>query len=113
MPESSGHSHHLPELAVPVFAALADPTRLALLSRLQDGQPHAIVDLTEGSGLSRQAISKHLTVLHDAGLVESRRQGRESRYLFRPQGMQQARSYLDRVAQQWDDAIDRLKAFVE
>ncbi|MEX0738654.1 MAG: metalloregulator ArsR/SmtB family transcription factor [Pseudohongiella sp.] len=103
----------MPDDAAPIFAALGDPTRLALLGRLQDGQPHAIVELTAGSGLSRQAISKHLAVLHEAGLVQSRRVGRESRYLVRPQGVQQARSYLAMVSRQWDDALGRLKSFVE
>lgn len=103
----------MPGDAVPVFAALGDPTRLALLARLQDGQPHAIVELTAGTGLSRQAISKHLAVLHDAGLVQSRRVGRESRYLYRPQGIEQARGYLAMASRQWDEAMDRLKSFVE
>lgn len=96
-----------------MFAALGDITRLGLLARLQDGQTHAIVELTEGTGLSRQAISKHLAVLQDAGLVLHERVGRESRYLFHPEGMEQARTYLETASAQWDSAIRRLKAFVE
>lgn len=113
MPDSAQPGSFAPTEAVPVFAALGDPTRLALLAKLQDGHSHAIVELTAGSGLSRQAISKHLAVLHDAGLVQSRRVGRESHYLYRPAGIQQARSYLERVSLQWDDAVSRLQAFVE
>ncbi len=97
----------------PVFAALGDSTRLALLARLQDGRAHAIVDLTEGSGLSRQAISKHLNVLQAAGLVRQQRVGRERRYLFHPKGIERARTYLETASAQWDAAITRLKLFAE
>lgn len=101
------------EEAVPVFAALGDKTRLGLLSRLQDGQTHAIVELTEGTGLSRQAISKHLTILQDADLVRQQRVGRERRYLFHPKGIERARTYLETASAQWDAAITRLKVFAE
>ena len=99
--------------AAMVFAALGDPTRLTLLGRLQDGRPHAIVELTDGTGLTRQAISKHLLVLQNAGLVVSKKHGRESRYTFDATGVQKARAYLDMALAQWDAAADRLKAFVE
>lgn len=99
--------------AAPVFAALGDSTRLGLLARLQDGQSHAIVELTEGTGLSRQAISKHLNILQDAGLVRQQRVGRESRYLFHPKGIERARTYLETASAQWDAAITRLKVFAE
>lgn len=81
--------------------------------RLQDGQSHAIVELTDGTGLTRQAISKHLHVLESAGLVISEKSGRESRYLFDAHGVQKARAYLDMASAQWDSAIMRLKDFVE
>lgn len=103
----------IPDDAAIVFAALGDNTRLGLLSRLQDGQSHAIVELTEGTGLTRQAISKHLHVLEDAGLVVSKKNGRESRYLFDANGIQKAQAYLDMASAQWDAAIMRLKNFVE
>ena len=63
--------------------------------------------------MRRQAVTKHLRVLQDVGLVESVRQGRESRFACRPEPLALARDYLDRVARQWDDALGRLKAFVE
>lgn len=96
--------------AVPVFAALGDRTRLALVGRLRDGGAHSIARLTEGLGLTRQAIAKHLRVLEDAGLVASARAGRESRYALRREGLADAREWLDRAAAQWDEAIARLQA---
>ncbi len=97
----------------PLFAALGDPTRLSLLNRLGDGQPRSIVELSAGAGVSRQAVTKHLRVLENAGLVESRRIGRESRYAFRGQRIAAMRDYLDGVSRQWDEALGRLQAFVE
>src|SRR6266853_765761 len=68
----------------PVFAALGDETRLSLVAKLCEGSPQSISRLTEGSNLTRQAISKHLHVLENAGIVESVRVGRESQYEFKP-----------------------------
>ena len=98
---------------VPVFSALGDGTRLELVSRLSDGQAHSIVQLTEGLELTRQGVTKHLRVLQQAGLVESRRRGRENHFVLTPDPLDEARTYLDRVSAQWDDALARLKAFVE
>ena len=97
----------------PIFAALGDPTRLALVSRLSDGQPRSIAQLTDGLDLTRQGVTKHLRVLEQAGIVSSERIGRESRFAFTPTPIDEVRSYLDRVSRQWDDALGRLKAFVE
>jgi DNA-binding transcriptional ArsR family regulator len=97
----------------PVFAALGDRTRLALLSRLSDGGRRSIAHLSRDTHLTRQAVTKHLRVLEHAGLVESSRVGRESLFGFRPAALGQARSYLDEVSRQWDDALGRLRAFVE
>ena len=96
-----------------VFAALGDETRLALVARLAAGQPHSISQLTKGSKLTRQAISKHLRVLQTAGMVRSVRAGRENRFEFSPQPMQGVKEYLDFVSGQWDQALSRLKSFVE
>jgi DNA-binding transcriptional ArsR family regulator len=96
-----------------VFAALADETRLYLITRLSDGQPCSIAQLTVGSALTRQAITKHLRVLEGAHLVRSVREGRESRFELDPQPIQAARDYLTEVSEQWDHALARLKAFVE
>jgi len=96
-----------------VFAALGDETRLSLVARLSGGRPHSIARLTEGSAVSRQAITKHLHVLESAGLVRSVRVGRESLYEFDPEPIEDLKGYLDRVSLQWDDALSRLKSFVE
>ena len=97
----------------PVFAALGDATRLELIARLGDGQAHSISQLTAGLDLTRQGVTKHLRVLERAGIVRSRRVGRESRFVYVPAPIEEARSYLDTVSRQWDDALSRLKAFVE
>jgi DNA-binding transcriptional ArsR family regulator len=97
----------------PVFAALGDETRLALVARLSSGAPRSIAQLTEGSELTRQAITKHLRVLEGAGLVHCSRHGRESRYELDPRSLESARRFLEEVSAQWDQALARLKAFVE
>ena len=97
----------------PLFAALGDETRLALLAKLYPGEPRSISQLTAGSRLTRQAITKHLRVLERARIVRSVRRGRESRFAFDPQPMEELREYLDRVSTHWDNALSRLKAFVE
>jgi DNA-binding transcriptional ArsR family regulator len=97
----------------PVFAALGDETRLSLVAKLCRGQPSSISELTEGSSLTRQAITKHLRVLERAGIVRCLRQGRESRFKFNPEPIEEIKQYLERVSEQWDQALLRLKAFVE
>jgi DNA-binding transcriptional ArsR family regulator len=97
----------------PVFAALGDETRLLLVARLADGQPHSISRLTHGSRLTRQAITKHLRVLEGVGMVRCSRSGRESLFQLDPQPFSEMREYLDFVSAQWDRALARLKAFVE
>ena len=97
----------------PVFAALGDDTRLALVAKLCERSPQSISRLAEGSNLTRQAISKHLAVLQNAGFVSSIRVGRESRYKFEIGPVDGAKSYLDHVSSQWDRALARLRAFVE
>ena len=63
--------------------------------------------------VSRQAVTKHLHVLEDAGVVHSKRIGRESQFEFSPRGMNPASAFLARVSSQWDEAIERLVAHVE
>jgi DNA-binding transcriptional ArsR family regulator len=96
-----------------VFAALGDETRLMLVGKL--AQRPAAVDFParRGSALTRQAVTKHLRVLEGAGVVRSTRAGRENLYAFRPEPFRDLRWYLDQVSAQWDDALGRLKAFVE
>ncbi len=101
------------QASAPVFAALGCVTRLELLSRLSDGEEHSITTLTDGLDLTRQAITKHLQVLQHAGVVDSQRVGRESRFTIRLGRITQARDYLTRVSDQWDEAIARLQATVE
>ncbi len=97
----------------PVFAALGDRTRLSLLMKLSDGQTRSIAKLSVDAKLTRQAITKHLHVLESAGLVSSVRAGRESHFAYRPEPIADAKSYLDTVSAQWDDALSRLRSFVE
>jgi DNA-binding transcriptional ArsR family regulator len=96
-----------------VFAALGDETRLALVDRLTAGEPQSIARLTEGTRLTRQAVTKHLHVLEGAGVVRSVRVGRESRFEFEPKPLDDVRAYLEHVSDQWDRALARLKSFVE
>ncbi len=98
---------------VPVFAALGDETRLALVAKLCERSPQSISQLADGSKLTRQAISKHLQVLESAGIVDSVRVGRECHYEFDPEPIDGIKGYLDDVSRQWDAALGRLKAFVE
>lgn len=99
--------------AAPIFAALGDRTRLAMVTKLSDGQSRSIAQLCADTEITRQAITKHLHVLEDAGLVRSTRAGRESQFALRPESIVQMREYLDEVSRQWDDALARLRAFVE
>jgi DNA-binding transcriptional ArsR family regulator len=99
--------------AAPLFAALGDETRLHLLARLSSGGPGSIARLSEKSTVSRQAITKHLEILSDAGLVRSTRRGRERIWELEPRRLSDAHAFLDKIAQQWEGALGRLKAFVE
>jgi DNA-binding transcriptional ArsR family regulator len=99
--------------AVPVFAALGDATRLSLVGRLSAEGPLSITRLSEGTGVTRQAVTRHLNALGDAGLVHNARRGRESVWALNLARLHAARGYLDQISAQWDDAADRLKAFVE
>ena len=96
-----------------VFAALGDERRLSLLTRLSSGPHQSISRLAERSGLTRQGLTRRLRTLEDAGLISSRRIGRESVFEVRPEPLADLRDYLAKVSSQWDDALDRLRAFVE
>ena len=112
---SRTHNAALAELpkAAPVFAALGDVTRLRVVARLCAGGPLSITQLSEGAKVTRQAITKHLQTLSDAGLVRDRRHGRERIWELEPRRLEMAHNWLDQISQQWDAAIGRLKAFVE
>jgi DNA-binding transcriptional ArsR family regulator len=108
----SGVGARRPEHAI-VFAALGDETRLALVAKLCDGRRYSISQLSEGSRLTRQAITKHLRVLERARIVHGVRSGRESLFELDPKPIDELREYLTLVSAQWDQALGRLKEFVE
>ena len=97
----------------PLFAALGDETRLQLVDRLAAGGPLSITELTEGSKVTRQAITKHLHVLAEAGLVQGIRSGRETLWELTPGQLRDAQRFLDAISERWDDALARLKRSVE
>ena len=96
-----------------MFAALGDPTRLRLVARLCADGPQSIASLSEEAGVTRQAITKHLQALADAGLAQDSRRGRERIWELEPRRLERARACLDQISDQWDAAIGRLRAFVE
>jgi DNA-binding transcriptional ArsR family regulator len=107
----------LPETALSaahasLFAALGDEKRLRLLARLAAG-PISISHLAEGSGITRQGVTKHLHVLAQAGLVRGRRRGKESVWQLERRRLEEARRSLDLISRQWDVSLSKLKDFVE
>jgi DNA-binding transcriptional ArsR family regulator len=96
-----------------VFAALGDRTRLHLVAVLCAGSAMSITDLTAGTALTRQAVTKHLQVLADAGLVRDLKVGRERRWQFDATRLAEARRALEAYGARWDRALDRLKAALE
>ncbi|MBM9596148.1 ArsR/SmtB family transcription factor [Roseitranquillus sediminis] len=107
------HPLRRPEAAAPVFAALGDPTRLTLVQALADGQDRTLGDLSQGLTMTRQAVTKHLRVLEAAGVVTSRRAGRETRFELRPERIGEMRDCLDEIGRQWEHALQRLKMHLE
>jgi DNA-binding transcriptional ArsR family regulator len=99
--------------AAPLFAALGDETRMRLIAALCAGGALSITQLTDGTDITRQAVTKHLQVLADAGLVSDIKIGRERRWEFEPARLDAARDALEQIAQQWDRALHRLKTLVE
>jgi DNA-binding transcriptional ArsR family regulator len=97
----------------PIFAALGDATRLSIVTTLSRGAPRSIAELTGGSRMTRQAVTKHLRILEGAGLVRGVRRGRECRFELDPKPLAELRAYLDLVSKQWDATLARLKDFVE
>ena len=99
--------------AEPIFAALGEGTRLALVARLCAGGPQSITRLTTGSAVTRQAITKHLKILAAAGLAHDVRHGRERIWELDTDRLGEARRWLDQISKRWDEALERLKKFVE
>jgi DNA-binding transcriptional ArsR family regulator len=100
-------------IPAPLFAALGDETRLRLVSRLCHEGPMSITRLTAGTRVTRQAVTKHLRVMQHAGLVRVSHLGRESIWRLELQRLEDARHYLEIISKQWDDALGRLRKFVE
>ncbi len=96
-----------------IFAALGDQTRLELVRVLADGEAHSIAELSEDSPLSRQAISKHLRVLEDVGIVHSQKSGRYALFRLDPKPMDEMQSYITELTLMWDQRLTRLKNFLE
>ena len=99
--------------SAPIFAALGDETRLRLVAVLCAGGALSIAQLTSGTEITRQAVTKHLQVLADAGLVRDIKVGRERLWEFEPKRLEEARRSLDEIARQWDYALNKLKMAVE
>ena len=99
--------------AAPVFAALGEATRLTLVAKLCTEGPLSIARLSEGTGVTRQAITKHLHTLAHAGVLRGTRSGRERIWEVETRRLEKARRCLDQISDQWDAAIARLQAFVE
>ena len=97
----------------PLFAALGDETRLAVLARLCAHGPMSIARLSEGVDVSRQAVTKHLAVLEHAGLVRGQRAGRERVWELETDRLDDARRSLDLISDRWDEALLRLQQLVE
>lgn len=96
-----------------LFAALGDETRLQLLLRLRTGESQSIKQLTLGLPITRQAVTKHLRVLENANFVMQKSHGRERRFIARQAAIDEAQAALESIGQQWDEALIRLKNFIE
>jgi DNA-binding transcriptional ArsR family regulator len=96
-----------------LFAALGDPTRLALIAQLSSGGPASISTLADQQSMTRQGVTKHLHVLADAGIIDGSRQGREQVWTLNPQRLAEGRRHIDIIAAGWTDALERLKLLLE
>jgi DNA-binding transcriptional ArsR family regulator len=100
--------------AAVLFAALGDPTRLALLQRLSDRGPASISMLAEQFPvMTRQGVTKHLQILAAAGVIDGARQGREHVWALKPTRLAEGKHCLDVIARGWDDTLGRLKRHIE
>ena len=91
-----------------VFDALADPNRRYVLEALAEGETATATELAAELPVTRQAVAKHLAALNEAGLVESRREGRETRYELTPAPLGDAMDWMAGVGAQWDARLARL-----
>ena len=102
-----------PQDSATLFAALGDTARSRLVFQLCERGPMSITRLSAGANITRQAITKHLLVMEEAGLVRSIRRGRENVWQLNQQRLNDASHYLDAISKQWDAALGRLLKFVE
>jgi DNA-binding transcriptional ArsR family regulator len=109
----AGDSVNTNESLAHVFAALGDPTRLKLVAELSTGGIFSISHLTQTTEISRQGVTKHLTVLAEAGVVRDVKMGRERLWQLEPAGIDEARRTLESIGREWELALGRLKSFVE
>ena len=93
----------------PVFSALSDPNRRYVVEALAERGEATATELAAELPVTRQAVSKHLGFLRDAGLVEATRAGRETRYRLTPGPLGQAAGWIERVGAQWDDRLAALR----
>lgn len=99
----------MPAASGKVFTALSDPTRRALFERLSRDGNLTVRHLTDGSGVSQPAVSKHLRLLKHAGLVRSRHHGRETHYSARPEGLAPLFDWITFYANFWNERFNRLE----
>jgi DNA-binding transcriptional ArsR family regulator len=102
-----------PGTAAPLFAALGDETRLGIVLRLSSEGAQSITRLTAGTGVTRQAVTRHLLVLEEAGLVRGKKSGRERLWEVEQARLAEARHWLDVISREWDARIERLRELVE
>jgi DNA-binding transcriptional ArsR family regulator len=112
MPMQQTQGSRLPD-AASVFAALGDPVRFAIVARLCDDGPLPTIALKQSAKLSRQAVTKHLRVLEEVGLVRSDRAGRDRAWRIESKALAKTRDTLDRISAQWDARLERLRVLVE
>ncbi|MEY9142095.1 ArsR/SmtB family transcription factor [Bradyrhizobium elkanii] len=102
------------EAIAPLFAALGDPTRAWIVGRLAREGRLTITDLSRARpAISRQAVTRHISVLSDAGIIVAERRGRETRLAVNPVALAPVRHWLDEISAAWDDALERLAAHLE
>ncbi|HET9105274.1 MAG TPA: metalloregulator ArsR/SmtB family transcription factor [Solirubrobacteraceae bacterium] len=99
------------DLTGAVFGALAEPVRRRLLQTIA-ARPATATELADSLPISRQAVTKHLSSLSEAGLLQRERSGRDVRYRLTPEPLSQAMSWMVSVGGQWDDRLERLRGAV-
>lgn len=107
------HSEREFEKRARLFSALGDSTRLKIVSSLLPGEKRSITQLTEGFALSRQAVTKHLRLLEEVGIVSGEKSGRESLYHLEIESLAEVREIIESIEGQWQQTLGRLKSLVE